>query len=74
MGWRSWRFQSRSVSFCPLNAASVKSVLFRYSEMAFGSADRTREAASPIMRGAVHACPSSAVIRRENICIKRFCS
>jgi len=41
---------------------------------AFESAERTRAAASPIMRAAVHACPSSAVIRRENIWVKRFCN
>ena len=42
--------------------------------MAFGSAERVRDALSPIMRTAVHACISREVIRRENFRINRSCS
>ena len=58
MGWRSCRFQSRSVSRWPLKAATEKSGPLRKSNTAFGSPELVRDAASPIMRTAVQACMS----------------
>ena len=73
MGWRSCKFQSRSVSRWPLNAATEKSGRLRKSNTAFGSPELVRDVASPIMRAAVQACMSSAVMRREFSLKKRFC-
>src|SRR5258707_621964 len=50
-----------------------KSGPLRKSSTIFRSLEFTREAASPIMRAAVHACMSSAVMRRELSFRNRFC-
>src|SRR6185437_1927622 len=62
IGWRSCRFQSLIVNRWPLKAATEKSGRLMKSNTAFGSPEFVRDAASPTMRTAVHACMSSAVM------------
>jgi hypothetical protein len=56
-----------------LNAARAKSGLLRKSNITLVSFERVRDALSPIMRAADHACMSRAVIRRENSFMNRSC-
>src|SRR5262249_40205260 len=73
-GLTKLKIQSRSVNRRPLNAAKAETGPLRKSSMTFESAERVLDAPSPIIRTAVHACMSRAVIRRENCLMNRSCS